>query len=29
VSLAFGVALAYQIGVANGLFTGHPQWTPR
>ena len=28
-SLAFGVALAYQIGVANGLFTGHPQWTPR
>ena len=29
VSLAFGVSLAYQIGVANGLFTGHPQWTPR
>ena len=29
VSLAFGVVLAYQIGVANGLFTGHPQWTPR
>jgi ABC-type nickel/cobalt efflux system permease component RcnA len=29
VSLAFGVLLAYQIGVANGLFTGHPQWTPR
>jgi ABC-type nickel/cobalt efflux system permease component RcnA len=28
-SLAFGVVLAYQIGVANGLFTGHPQWTPR
>jgi len=29
VSLAFGVVLAYQISVANGLFTGHPQWTPR
>src|SRR5579872_1853682 len=29
VSLAFGVVLAYQIGVANGLFTGHPHWTPR
>jgi high-affinity nickel-transport protein len=29
VSLAFGVVIAYQIGVANGLFTGHPQWTPR
>jgi len=29
VSLAFGVLLAYQIGFANGLFTGHPQWTPR
>ena len=29
VSLAFGVLLAYQIGVAGGLFTGHPQWTPQ
>src|SRR3984893_587569 len=29
VSLAFGVLLAYQIGFAYGLFTGHPQWTPR
>src|SRR5579863_3013049 len=29
VSLAFGVFLAYQIGIANGLFTGHPRWTPR
>jgi ABC-type nickel/cobalt efflux system permease component RcnA len=29
VSLAFGVFLAYQIGFANGLFTSHPQWTPR
>jgi uncharacterized membrane protein HdeD (DUF308 family) len=29
VSLAFGVLIAYQIGFAHGLFTGHPQWTPR
>jgi ABC-type nickel/cobalt efflux system permease component RcnA len=28
-SLAFGVFLAYQIGFADGLFSGHPQWTPR
>jgi len=28
-SLAFGIFLAYQIGFANGLFSGHPQWTPR
>ena len=29
VSLAFGLFLAYQMGFANGLFSGHPQWTPR
>jgi ABC-type nickel/cobalt efflux system permease component RcnA len=29
VSLAFGIFLAYEMGFANGLFTGHPQWTPR
>lgn len=29
VSLAFGLLLAYQIGFANGLFSGHPLWTPR
>ncbi len=29
VSLAFGLLLAYQIGFTNGLFSGHPQWTPR
>ena len=29
VSLAFGLLLAYQIGFANGLFSSHPQWTPR
>jgi high-affinity nickel-transport protein len=28
-SLAFGLFLAYQIGFGNGLFSGHPQWTPR
>jgi high-affinity nickel-transport protein len=28
-SLVFGLWLAYQIGFANGLFSGHPQWTPR
>ena len=28
-SLAFGILLVYQIGFANGLFTGNPQWTPR
>jgi hypothetical protein len=29
VSLAFGLFLAYHIGFANGLFSGHPEWTPR
>jgi hypothetical protein len=28
ISLAFGFYLAYQIGIVDGLFTGHPQWTP-
>jgi ABC-type nickel/cobalt efflux system permease component RcnA len=28
-SLAFGILLVYQIGFAHGLFTAHPQWTPR
>jgi hypothetical protein len=28
-SLAFGLFLAYHIGIVNGLFSGHPQWTPR
>ncbi len=27
-SLAFGVVVAYQIGVVDGLFTSHPSWTP-
>lgn len=29
ISLAFGLFLAYQIVFVSGLFTGHPQWTPR
>lgn len=28
-SLAFGLVLAYHICFVNGLFTSHPQWTPR
>ena len=28
VSLAFGLFLAYQIGVVDGLFTADPRWTP-
>jgi len=28
-SLVFGLVVAYQICVVNGLFTGHPSWTPR
>jgi high-affinity nickel-transport protein len=28
-SLAFGLFLTYQIGIVHGLFTSHPQWTPR
>jgi hypothetical protein len=29
VSVAFGLFLCYQIGIVDGLFTGHPNWTPR
>ena len=29
VSLCFGTFLVYQIGFLGGLFTSHPQWTPR
>lgn len=29
ISLAFGLFLAYQIGVVQGLFGAHPHWTPR
>jgi H+/gluconate symporter-like permease len=28
-SMAFGLFLSYQIGFVDGLFTGHPNWTPR
>jgi high-affinity nickel-transport protein len=29
VSLAFGLFVAYRIGMVDGLFTGNPQWSPR
>lgn len=29
ISLIFGLVVAYQILVVNGLLTAHPQWTPR
>jgi high-affinity nickel-transport protein len=29
VSLCFGSFLVYQLGFLGGLFTSHPQWTPR
>jgi ABC-type nickel/cobalt efflux system permease component RcnA len=29
ISLAFGIFLAYQVGIVHGLFTGQPNWTPR
>jgi high-affinity nickel-transport protein len=28
-SVAFGLVLVYEIGIVHGLFTGHPEWTPR
>jgi high-affinity nickel-transport protein len=27
-SLGFGLFVAYQIGIVNGLFTSHPRWIP-
>lgn len=29
ISLCFGLFIAYQIGVIQGLFVGHPHWTPK
>jgi ABC-type nickel/cobalt efflux system permease component RcnA len=29
ISLVFGLFIVYQIGFVSGLFTSHPQWTPR
>jgi len=29
VSVAFGLFLCYQTGFIDGLFTGHPSWTPK
>ncbi len=28
-SLCFGLFLVYQLGFLGGLFSSHPQWTPR
>ena len=28
-SIGFGLHLAYQIGIVDGLFTAHPRWTPQ
>jgi high-affinity nickel-transport protein len=28
-SLAFGLFVAYRIGIGGGLFTSNPEWTPR
>jgi high-affinity nickel-transport protein len=28
-SIVFGLALAHQVGVADGLFTSSPRWTPQ
>jgi high-affinity nickel-transport protein len=28
ISLAFGLFIAYQIGISDGLFTSHPHWMP-
>jgi sulfite exporter TauE/SafE len=28
ISLAFGLFIAYRIGIVDGLFTGTPRWTP-
>ena len=27
-SFGFGLFIAYRIGLVDGLFTGHPRWTP-
>jgi high-affinity nickel permease len=29
ISLAFGLFISYRIGFVDGLFTGHPHWTPQ
>jgi high-affinity nickel permease len=29
ISLSFGLFLCYQVGIVNGLFTGHLNWVPR
>jgi high-affinity nickel-transport protein len=29
ISLAFGLVVAYQIGIVQGLFGANPMWTPK
>ena len=29
ISVPFGIAVAYQVGVVDGLFMRTPHWTPR
>jgi hypothetical protein len=29
ISLVFGLLIVYEMGFKNGLFTGHPAWTPQ
>jgi ABC-type nickel/cobalt efflux system permease component RcnA len=29
ISVGFGLFVVYELGFVNGLFTSHPQWTPR
>jgi hypothetical protein len=29
ISLAFGLVVAYQIGIGQGLFGANPHWTPK
>ena len=29
ISLAFGLFVAYRVGLVDGLFTGNPRWTPK
>ena len=29
ISLGFGLVIAYQVCITNGLFTAHPIWTPK
>jgi hypothetical protein len=28
ISLALGIFIVYKMGYVNGMFSGHPRWTP-